>query len=322
VVETIYSHESVLLDEVISFIPQKSASVVADLTLGLGGHSQAILQRCSNVTKWLGVDRDVESLSAARTRLLPFSSRVALSFYHACFSQIKDVLHENLLTGVDVLLADLGVSSPQLDKAERGFSFQHQGPLDMRMGQSGETLAEFLNRVSERDLAHLIAEYGEERCARQVARAIIEQRAQLQNTVQLAQCVRQAIPMRLQRTSSIDPATRTFQALRIALNQELNELSCLLSLLPTLLNDNGVALIISFHSLEDRMVKQSFWAGAHPCICPSDLPYCGCNKKPIYEILTPHPVVALPVEVERNKRARSAKLRVVRKLPAKLQEQA
>ncbi len=297
-----FVHESVLRDEVVRYLPERRAFAFADLTLGGGGHAEAIFSARPDVSLYIGIDRDPEAIAAASARLTPFASRLRL--INARFSEAIRALPR-----VDGLIADLGVSSPQLDRAERGFSFMRAGPLDMRMG-GGPTLAEYLEGVSEEELARVIYTYGEERFSRRVAKAIIAARPTLRTTLDLAEVVRGALPKTEHR---IDPATRTFQALRIAVNDELGELEALLRQLPELLADAGVAMIISFHSLEDRAVKEALRAHAQGCICPPKLPQCVCGRSPLLDIVTKKPISAGEAECARNPRARSAKLRVARR---------
>jgi 16S rRNA (cytosine1402-N4)-methyltransferase len=298
-----FSHVSVLAEEVVGHLPERQGFVFADLTLGGGGHAERVFNARPDISLYIGVDRDPVAIAAATARLQPFSQR--LRTINARFSEA--ILELPL---VDGLLADLGVSSPQLDEAERGFSFMRAGPLDMRMG-NGPTLAEYLHDVEEEELARVIYTYGEERFSRRVARAIIEHRASLKTTIELADLVRKSMPKTEHR---IDPATRTFQALRIAVNDELGELETLLKQLPSVLGDAGVAMIISFHSLEDRAVKEAFRAHAQGCICPPKLPVCVCGKKPLLEVVTKKPLTASEAECNDNPRARSAKLRIARRV--------
>jgi 16S rRNA (cytosine1402-N4)-methyltransferase len=300
-----FAHASVLADEVVQHVPER-VSHFADVTLGGGGHAERILRE-RKPAHFLGLDRDAQALAASEARLAEFSPVLR----RARFSQLPNVMRELAWPQVDGVLADLGVSSPQLDQADRGFSFMRRGPLDMRMGE-GETLGEKLANASEEELADVIFQLGEERFARRVARAMVRDREQIVDTHTLAQVVRSALP---KSPGGIDPATRTFQALRIWVNDELGELSTLLAALPEILADDGVALIISFHSLEDRAVKQAFNDAAKGCICPPKLPVCRCGQKPTMAVVTRKPLTATPEECERNPRARSAKLRVARRLP-------
>lgn len=307
-----FTHASVLADEVVAHVPE-SLQRFADVTLGGGGHAERILRE-RRPAHYLGLDRDPVALAASAERLQEFSPILR----QARFSGLPAVMKEIGWPKVDGVLADIGVSSPQLDEAARGFSFMRRGPLDMRMGD-GETLAEKLATVSEEDLANVIYQFGEERHSRRVARAIIRDRDTIVDTHSLAYSVRGALP---KSPGGIDPATRTFQALRIWVNDELGELATLLAALPEVLADNGVALIISFHSLEDRAVKQAFNTAADPCICPPKLPFCQCDRKPTMEVITRKPLTATDAECERNPRARSAKLRVARRLPREVSANA
>ena len=301
-----FSHTAVMADEVVRFVPE-ATQTFADCTLGAGGHAERLLKERS-IERYVGLDRDPQALHAANERLEPFAPRLLAR--QARFSSLAHELAAVGLPRVDGVLADLGVSSPQLDRAERGFSFMRKGPLDMRMGD-GETLEEKLAQTREDDLAGIIYRYGEERHSRRVARAIVQHRREIADTHALAEVVRSALP---KTPGGIDPATRTFQALRIWVNDELSELDVLLKALPAVLSDGGVALVISFHSLEDRAVKLAFQLAAKDCICPPRLPECRCGHKAELEVLTHKPVTASDAECERNPRARSAKLRVARRL--------
>lgn len=305
-----FRHETVLAEEVVRYVPERDALVVVDATLGGGGHSLRVLQVRPSALL-IGIDRDERALAAARLRLNDYSARC--HFVCERFSGVSEVLQTLSVAKIDFLIADLGVSSPQIDHPERGFSFMREGPLDMRMGEGGD-LKTLLNDLSEEALADIIYRYGEERLSRPIARAICEQRATLQTTTQLAEVIRTAIQKRGGHFSAIDPATRTFQALRIAVNQELLELERLLEQLPAIVAPEGVVAIISFHSLEDRLVKQAFAGWAKACVCPPRLVQCICQRKPLFEVLTHRPIVAAEAEVSRNPRARSAKLRVARRL--------
>jgi 16S rRNA (cytosine1402-N4)-methyltransferase len=271
----------------------------------MGGHSQAILESSAPGGRLFGVDRDPDALSFARARLAPFGGRVTL--VHAPFSALRATVVSHHLGPFDGVLADLGVSSPQLDRAERGFSFQRSGPLDMRMDQSrGETAADLVARLDERELAGILRDLGEERFAGRIARRIVEARgrAPLDSTAALAEVVAQAVPARERHKN---PATRTFQALRIAVNGELDELGAFLAQAPDLLRPGGRLCIISFHSLEDRMVKRRFRALSEP------RPEVA-GDAPKFRVLTKRIVEASEAEQRRNPRSRSAKLRVLERL--------
>jgi 16S rRNA (cytosine1402-N4)-methyltransferase len=282
-----------------------------DGTLGGGGHAGLLLARGASV---IGIDRDPRALAAASARLARYGE--AFRSARADFRDAKNVLSALGIESVDGALVDLGVSSPQFDEAERGFSFSKSGPLDMRMGDTGETLLDLLRRADERELARILDEYGEEPYARPVARAIkaaIDVNPDL-DTAGLAEVVAKAIPRKAW-PKRIHPATRTFQALRIAVNDELGSLAAWLDSLPSLLKAGGRAAAISFHSLEDRMVKERFRDLTHACICPPDLPVCACGRRAEFAAVTRKAVVASDEEVAANQRARSARLRVVEKLP-------
>jgi 16S rRNA (cytosine1402-N4)-methyltransferase len=261
----------------------------------------------------IGIDKDPRALAAARARLARFGE--AFRAVRADFRDAKNVLDALGLAAVDGALVDLGVSSPQLDEAGRGFSFSRPGPLDMRMSGEGEPLADLLRRIDERELARILREYGEEPFARPIARAVKRavQAGETLDTARLAGIVSTAIPRKAW-PRKIHPATRTFQALRIAVNDELGALARWLEALPSILAPGGRAAAISFHSLEDRMVKEGFRSLTRACTCPPDLPVCACGAKATFAPVTRKPVVAGDAEVAANPRARSAKLRVVEKL--------
>jgi 16S rRNA (cytosine1402-N4)-methyltransferase len=291
---------------VTSFLTDRQRLVV-DGTLGLGGHSERLLQGGARV---VGIDRDPEALQRARGRLAPFGD--AFQGVQGNFRDIRPILDELGIEWVDGALVDLGVSSLQLDTAERGFSFRQPGPLDMRMGPDAESLEELLHRVDAKELARIISRYGEERWAGPIAKAILRKLPDLRTPADLADVVGQAIP-RGAWPKGIHPATRTFQGLRIAANDELGALDAWLEALPQVLAPGGRAVVISFHSLEDRAVKRAFAELAHPCKCPPGLPVCGCGAAE-WKVLTRKVVVPGEDEVARNPRSRSSKLRVLERL--------
>ena len=305
-----FVHESVLAREVVEALRPEPGKLLLDGTLGGGGHSLLLLERGARV---IGVDKDPRALAAARARLARFGE--AFRAVRADFRDAKAVLESLGLAAVDGALVDLGVSSPQLDQAERGFSFSRPGPLDMRMADEGEPLRDLLRRIDERELARILREYGEEPFARPVARAIkaAVDAGEPMDTARLAELVAGTIPRKAW-PKKIHPATRTFQALRIAVNDELGALAQWLEALPAILAPGGRAAAISFHSLEDRMVKERFRALTQACTCPPDLPICACGAKASFTPVTRKPIVAAEDEVAQNPRARSAKLRVVEKL--------
>ncbi|MBA3541547.1 MAG: 16S rRNA (cytosine(1402)-N(4))-methyltransferase RsmH [Deltaproteobacteria bacterium] len=310
-----FVHESVLVAEVLETLSPRDGEVFVDGTLGGGGHSSALLTAAPGITL-VGIDRDPDALAAARARL----GEARASLVHGQYSEIADVLSTLGIERVDGILLDLGVSSPQLDRADRGFSFTRPGPLDMRMDPTrGPTVLELLRITETDDLANLIHELGEERHSRKIARLIHEALAAdtLQTTTDLAAVIARGIPIIEQRKSKIHPATRTFQALRIAVNAELAELEHFLAVFPDLLAPGGRCAIISFHSLEDRLVKNRFrdlgWTSSLPDKFAAQ---AGERTAPVCEPITRKAVFASDAEVERNPRARSARLRACRRTAA------
>jgi len=286
-----------------------------DGTLGLGGHSEAILE-ASETASVIGIDRDLEAIEFAAERLARFGSR--FQAVHANFRELPGVLASAGVESADGVLVDLGASSLQLDSPERGFSFRHDAPLDMRMnaGSDEETAADLLARLSQEEIAGLIFEYGEERRSRRIAKFIVDARERgepIATTNDLAEVVIRAIGRRP--GDRIHPATRTFQALRIAVNRELEGLDQFVETAIDLLQTEGRFVAISFHSLEDRVIKQTLRRLSGRCECPPRLPRCSCGARRAVEILTRRPVVPDEIEIAENPRARSAKLRACRKLP-------
>jgi 16S rRNA (cytosine1402-N4)-methyltransferase len=287
-------HRPVLAVEVLDFLAPLPGQTIVDATVGAGGHTRLLAERLGSTGRLVGLDRDPAMLALARARVENYPATLV----HANFDRLPLVLSELGITTVDGILADLGVCSDQIDKPERGFSFQQAGPLDMRMdSQQGEPARALLQRLNERALADLFWKYGEERYSRRIARAIVEtrRRAPLDDTEQLAGLVRRCVPRPRGRRHAIDPATRVFQALRIAVNDELGALDRLLAALPDCIQPGGRAVIISFHSLEDRRVKYAF------------------RDRERWEVLTSKPVQPGEEEVRSNPRARSAKLRAARR---------
>jgi 16S rRNA (cytosine1402-N4)-methyltransferase len=306
-------HRPVLLKETLNFLAPERGGLFVDCTVGLGGHSEEILN-ASNETRVLGFDRDPAALEFTRERLARFGDRFRA--VHANFQDIADVLRETSESEPVGILADLGVSSLQLDSAERGFSFRFDAPLDMRMDPtSGSTAAELLAQLSEEEIARIIFEFGEERHSRRIARRIVGRREQGQpvaTTKELADLVVQAI--RARKWKQVHPATRTFQALRIAVNGELDGLAQFVETSIDLLAPGGQFVVISFHSLEDRIIKQELRRLSGVCQCPPRLPICSCGARAVVEILTRRPITPGPAELEDNPRSRSSKLRACRKL--------
>lgn len=308
-------HKSVLLNETVQMLNPQAGEVFVDATLGLGGHARAILQRAEN-TRVIGIDQDLEAIKFAKERLEKFGERARI--FHANFALIKQVLADAKVEKVNGVLADLGVSSLQFDSAGRGFSFRFDAPLDMRMNADSdeETAAELLERLPEEEIANLIYEYGEERFSRRIARRIVWKREigeAVKTTKELAELVEKAIG-RGKSKDKIHPATRAFQALRIAVNHELEILEQFIRDAADVLKTGGKLAIITFHSLEDRIVKQTFQKLSGKCFCPPRLPQCVCGAEKKVEILTRKPVVPNEVEIAENPRARSAKLRVCAKI--------
>ncbi len=307
-------HQPVLLVETIQLLKPQADEIFVDATLGLGGHSAAILSKFAE-TRIIAIDRDAEAIRLASKRLEKFGERFTV--FHSNFSDIRQVLAEAEIEKVDGVLADLGVSSLQFDSATRGFSFRFDAPLDMRMDadSNSETAAELLAGTSEFEIARIIYEYGEERLSRRIAQRIVEKRESgepVKTTKQLAQLVEKAVGRG--KKDKIHPATRTFQALRIAVNDELEILERFIRDSVDILKKDGRLAIITFHSLEDRIVKQTLQKLSGKCFCPPKFPQCVCGATREIEILTRKPIVPTEKEIEENPRARSAKLRACLKL--------
>ncbi|MDE0793787.1 MAG: 16S rRNA (cytosine(1402)-N(4))-methyltransferase RsmH [SAR324 cluster bacterium] len=304
-----FEHISVLADQVVDFAPQASQSIL-DCTLGGGGHSKRLLEKFPAAILY-GIDRDAKALIAATESLKNYKEQIRLK--QASFSELSECLEYWGKPRFDYILADIGLSSEQLARPERGFSFMNEGPLDMRMDPDRQhlTAADLVNTSSEHELLKILRDYGEERFARKIVSTILVERENkpFETTKELADMVSSVIPRRFQKPG-FNPATLTFQALRIAVNDELNELGILLKEAPSRLKPDGRLAIISFHSLEDRMVKHQFRKWENPCVCPTDLPYCICGEKPLGRVITRRPVNATAKETAENPRSRSAHLRV------------
>lgn len=310
--ETEFKHKSVLLDESIESLNIKPDGIYVDGTAGGGGHSFEIAKRLET-GRLVAVDRDPDAIKAAAERLSPFKEKV--TFVRSAFSRLSQILMELGISGVDGILLDLGVSSYQFDVPERGFSYNFDAPLDMRMSKSGVSAGDIVNGASFEELLRIMREYGEEKFASRIASRIVEKREKkkIETTFELSDIIKEAIPAAARR-SGPHPARRTFQALRIAVNGELEELSGLLDDALTLLNPEGRLSIITFQSLEDRMVKQRYLSWAKGCICPPDFPVCVCGKKPKIKIVYKKGKEPSQEEIEANPRSRSARLRTAEKL--------
>ncbi len=310
---TEFHHVSVLLDECIQSLNIKPDGIYVDGTLGGAGHSAQIAKRLTT-GRLIGIDRDPKALKAASERLAEYADRVTL--VHSNFSQIDQVLEELGIDGVDGILLDLGVSSPQLDEAEWGFSYMADAPLDMRMN-SEDTLSAYdvVNTWPKEELRRILYEYGEERYAPQIAAAIERRRNDkpIETTLELVDVIRSAMPPQALREKQ-HPAKRSFQAIRIAVNDELGAVGRVMEVSVPKLNKGGRLAIITFHSLEDRIVKNAMAAAAKGCTCPPEFPVCVCGNQPKVKLITRKPIVSGEEELERNPRARSAKLRVCEKL--------
>ena len=307
-----FHHVSVLLEECVTGLNIRPEGIYVDGTLGGAGHSCRIAEGLTT-GRLIGIDRDPVALKAAGERLAPYGDRVTL--VHSNFCRMASVLEGLGISGVDGILLDLGVSSPQLDDGQRGFSFMADAPLDMRMdGGDALTADTVVNTWSYEELKKILYEYGEERYAPAIASAIVRRRetAPIRTTLELVDVIRSAMPPAALREKQ-HPAKRSFQAIRIAVNDELNSVAKAMEDAIPLLNPGGRLAVITFHSLEDRIVKNAMAAAAKGCICPPEFPVCVCGRKPQVDILTRKPIVSAPQELERNPRARSAKLRICQK---------
>ena len=301
-------HQPVLYHEIIHALQPINKGVYVDGTLGAGGHARGILEACAPDGHLLGLDVDPQALAFARETLAPYRERARL--IQASYTSLADTLHEIGWGKVDGILLDLGLSSMQLDTPERGFSFQHDAPLDMRFDPaSPTTAADLVNTLPQAELADLIYRYGEERASRRIAQAIVEARP-VQTSRQLAAVIESVLPRR----GHVHPATQTFQALRIAVNQELDRVKNVLPQAVAALRSGGRLAIISFHSLEDRIVKEYFRRESRDCICPPKQPICTCGHKATLKEIARKPITPGEAEIKANPRARSAKLRIAEKL--------
>lgn len=306
-----FHHKPVLFDEAIRSLNIQPDGIYIDGTAGGGGHSEAIVRQLKT-GKLISIDQDPDAIATVTNRLEKYPCSI---IKQANFSQMADVIQQLSIPAVDGVLLDIGVSSHQLDTPERGFSYHYDAPLDMRMSQTGTSAYDLVNTLSWQELAQIISRYGEEKCAKSIALAIVKQRqnAPVQTTLQLAEIIKAAVPAAVRREGG-HPARKTFQALRIAVNGELDMLSEGLDAAFSVLKPGGRLAVITFHSLEDRIVKQRMALWCKGCTCPPDFPVCVCGKTPDAKLLTKKPMEPTEQELEQNPRSRSAKLRVCIKL--------
>ena len=310
-----FAHITVLLSEAVDALLPERGGVFVDCTAGGGGHSEAILKRLPEGSRLISLDRDDRAIQRCRERLAPYGE--ASTVVKTNYSEIGDVLDELGIDKIDGVLWDLGVSSVQLDERERGFSYSQDAPLDMRMDRSGgKTAADVVNTYSEAELCRVIRDWGEEKFFSRIAAAIVARRAEkpIETTLELSDIVTNAIPAGARKKENQHPAKRTFQAIRIEVNDELTIIEPALRTAVERLAKGGRAAVITFHSLEDRITKHTFKDLENPCTCPSSFPVCVCNKKASVKSVTRKPILPSDEELEFNPRARSAKLRVVEKL--------
>lgn len=305
-----FEHKSVLLYETVDSLNIRPDGIYVDGTLGGGGHAYEVCRRLGEHGRLIGIDQDADAIAAATKRLEPFADKVTV--VRSNYENIASVLHELGIEKVDGIYLDLGVSSYQLDTASRGFTYREDAPLDMRMDQRNtQTAADIVNTYSEMELYRIIRDYGEDRFAKNIAKHIVRQRQEkpYETTGELIETIKAAIPAKIRATGG-HPAKRTFQAIRIELNHELDVLNCSIDTMIDLLNPEGRLSIITFHSLEDRIVKKRFRDNENPCICPPEFPVCMCGRKSKGTVITRKPIVPGEEELEYNKRSKSSKLRV------------
>ena len=309
-----FKHTSVLLHETVDGLNVRPDGIYVDTTLGGGGHAFEVCSRLGGKGRFIGIDQDADAIEAAKKRLEGFGEKVTI--IRSNYRDMKPQLQKRGIDSVDGIVADLGVSSYQLDTADRGFSYRVDAPLDMRMDQRQEmTARDIVNDYSEADLYRVIRDYGEERFAKNIAKHIVEarQKAPVETTGQLNEIIRRSIPMKIQKTSG-HPSKRTFQAIRIELNSELEVLKCSLDDMIDMLRPGGRICIITFHSLEDRIVKSTFRKNEDPCICPANFPVCVCGRTPKGKVITRKPILPSEEEMESNSRSKSAKLRIFERI--------
>ena len=308
-----FNHVSVLLNECIENLNIKPDGIYVDGTMGGAGHSLEIVKKLSEKGMLIGIDRDEEALAVAKERLKEFNN---VKYVHDNHDNIDEIIKNLNIKGVDGILLDLGVSSYQIDEKTRGFTYMDDGPLDMRMDKSQKLTAEYIvNNYKEQDLARIIFEYGEEKFSRKIARNICEYRKnkKIETTGELVKIIEKSIPGKFREKNS-HPAKRTFQAIRIEVNNEIEPLYNTIKNSITALNSEGKLCVITFHSLEDRMVKKAYVDAEGKCTCPKDLPYCVCGNVSLGKIITKKPILPTEKEIQENSRSRSAKLRVFEKI--------
>ncbi|MCY6959629.1 16S rRNA (cytosine(1402)-N(4))-methyltransferase RsmH [Clostridium brassicae] len=307
-----FKHIPVLLNEVIESLDIKEEGIYVDCTLGGAGHSSEIIKRLSSKGRLIGIDQDINALKAAKEKLKSYEN---VTYVHDNFYNIESILKDLEIEKVDGILMDLGVSSYQLDTAERGFSYMQDAPLDMRMNtQNSFSAYDVVNGYSEKELFRILKDYGEEKFAKRIAWRIVESREKknIETTLELVDIIRKAIPMKFQKNGH--PAKKTFQAIRIEVNKELYILDDAVEDSISHLKEGGRLSIITFHSLEDRIIKNKFKELENPCTCPKEFPICVCGKEPIIKVITRKPIEPLDEEKECNSRSKSAKLRVAEKI--------
>lgn len=308
-----FIHKSVLLEETIENLQIKPDGIYVDGTLGGGGHASVVCSRLSEKGRFIGIDQDADAILASTKRLEPYGDKVTI--LRDNYSNIKSQLEELEIHGVDGIVLDLGVSSFQLDTVGRGFTYREDAPLDMRMDQrQTRTAKDIVNEYTEQELFHIIRDYGEDSFAKNIAKHIVQRRAvkPIETTEELNEVIRAAIPVKVRKNGG-HPSKKTFQAIRIELNQELEVLKNSLDDMIDCLNPGGRLCVITFHSLEDRIVKNNFRKNENPCTCPPDFPVCTCGKKSKGRVITRKPIVPGKTELEQNSRSKSAKLRVFEK---------
>jgi 16S rRNA (cytosine1402-N4)-methyltransferase len=308
-----FKHKSVLLEETVDSLNVKPGGIYVDGTLGGGGHSLEICKRLNGQGRLIGIDQDQDAINAATKRLEEYKDLVTI--VRSNYEEIADVLRSLDIESVDGIVLDLGVSSYQLDDAERGFSYMADAPLDMRMDQrNSKTAKDIVNEYSEMELYRVIRDYGEDKFAKNIAKNIVKAREEkeIETTFELRDIIEKSIPKKF-KVKGGHPAKRTFQAIRIELNRELDVLQGTIDTMIELLNDEGRLSIITFHSLEDRIVKSRFKTNENPCICPPEFPVCVCGRVSKGKVITRKPILPSPKEMEVNSRAKSAKLRVFKK---------